>query len=728
MSARAILSPKVNSLQFDDRVLLLDVPAKIGRSHKDDQADSSNGFFDCKVLSRAQAMILFEDEKFFLIDTGSSNGSFVNNIRLSKAGEESKLTRIFTNDVLRFGSDVLDKSRQVTQKCIVCKIRLYRPNGTEVESRPSESRLFRPPSDITATDDLHALTQNLQDALTREQTLEDKLVRVRTMISKNIGRSHTDMLRAFENIKEELMAEVVGDAGNVEHAALEKAMNENISLIQKVADLGNVLNQSETDKTNMAQRQKEDAVELATLRKACQMQKTDISELESTIADLKAEADGERMSADDRLNAKIKEGEAALKSMEEDYEGKFTNMEEIFMDERTKIKAELHEVTSNEVNLLNRIKCLEADEGYSRTELDRFLSQERAMEETQGELKVRVEGLEAELQRAYATIDEQESKVVVQRAPEDIERIAELETSANKLNEELAYYKQELIDARARKSASDDELGTVRGKLETLDNTISSLSTEGTTLRNQISDLQSALEDRTKEATHLNQLVAKMEQSPSQDESLKVQIEDLRTELEKAGYVVKQRNEEISNLRRELRERDETIQQREIDISCLRGQVQNLEEEFEILKRNSAAALSAQNTLEVVSSRAEQAERELECAENERDRLTSELKKQQTLYSELKKMRGRGEELDALKDSQQEVSYLRSLSEDYEKRLKEQAMQIDVTLQAKQTSLSLSAGEAAQTTVGSLKVYELAIGAIFVAVLLNAFFSFFSIF
>ena len=147
---------------------------------------------------------------------------------------------------------------------------------------------------------------------------------------------------------------------------------------------------------------------------------------------------------------------------------------------------------------------MEADEGYSRTELDRFLSQERAMEETQGELKVRVEGLEAELQRAYATIDEQESKVislrpiylsindtlhaflhqvVVQRAPEDIERIAELETSANKLNEELAYYKQELIDARARKSASDDELGTVRGKLETLDNTISSLSTEGKNMR-----------------------------------------------------------------------------------------------------------------------------------------------------------------------------------------------------------------------------------------------------
>ena len=54
-------------------------------------------------------MIMYEEDKFFIIDTGSSNGSFVNNIRLSKSGEESKLTRIYTNDILRFGSDVVDK-------------------------------------------------------------------------------------------------------------------------------------------------------------------------------------------------------------------------------------------------------------------------------------------------------------------------------------------------------------------------------------------------------------------------------------------------------------------------------------------------------------------------------------------------------------------------------------------------------------------------------------------
>ena len=125
-----------------------------------------------------------------------------------------------------------------------------------------------------------------------------------------------------------------------------QAMNENISLIQKVAEAENVVNQLETDKANMAQKHKEDAVELATLRKACQMQKTDISELESTIAELKAEAAGERTSAEERLQAKIKECEADMNSITDDYEGKLKNMEEIFMDERTKIKAELHEVHS----------------------------------------------------------------------------------------------------------------------------------------------------------------------------------------------------------------------------------------------------------------------------------------------------------------------------------------------------------------------------------------------
>ena len=44
-----------------------------------------------------------------------------------------------------------------------------------------------------------------QEALSREKNLEDKITKVRGMISKNIGRSQTDLMRAFEDIKEELM-------------------------------------------------------------------------------------------------------------------------------------------------------------------------------------------------------------------------------------------------------------------------------------------------------------------------------------------------------------------------------------------------------------------------------------------------------------------------------------------------------------------------------------------
>ena len=146
MAAKAILAPKQNSFQFEDRLLELSSPVRIGRSHKEDKADSGNGFFDCKVLSRNHAMLVFDEGKFFVVDTGSSNGTFVNNIRLSKCGEESKVTELFTGDTLRFGSDVVDKAKSVTQKCVVAKLRLIYHDGTECDTRPVSSRLFRPSS------------------------------------------------------------------------------------------------------------------------------------------------------------------------------------------------------------------------------------------------------------------------------------------------------------------------------------------------------------------------------------------------------------------------------------------------------------------------------------------------------------------------------------------------------------------------------------------------------
>ena len=61
-----------------------------------------------------------------------------------------------------------------------------------------------------------------------------------------------------------------------------------------------------------------------------------------------------RIEADEKLCNKIRDFESEKKEMIEHYEGEIRKQEELFLEERTKIKEQLHNVTSNEVNLFNR--------------------------------------------------------------------------------------------------------------------------------------------------------------------------------------------------------------------------------------------------------------------------------------------------------------------------------------------------------------------------------------
>lgn len=76
-------------------------------------------------------------------------------------------------------------------------------------------------------------------------------------------------------------------------------------------------------------------------------------------------------------------------------------------------------------------------------------------------------------------IEEQKGQVLVKRDDADVAKIAEQAGTIAKLQEDVAYIKQELIEARAHKSASDDKLSTVQDKIETMQNNINSLSNEG---------------------------------------------------------------------------------------------------------------------------------------------------------------------------------------------------------------------------------------------------------
>ena len=61
-----------------------------------------------QVLSKPQAVLRFSGGKFVLKDVGSSNGTFINNFRLSQAGLESDETVIYSDDVLRCRQKVLE--------------------------------------------------------------------------------------------------------------------------------------------------------------------------------------------------------------------------------------------------------------------------------------------------------------------------------------------------------------------------------------------------------------------------------------------------------------------------------------------------------------------------------------------------------------------------------------------------------------------------------------------
>merc|ERR1711936_665934 len=87
-AGKIILSREENSAKFHDKVLVLHDgdTVKVCRSSSEDKPDTCNAVFDCRVLSKHQASLTFRSGVFYLKDVGSSNGTFVNNFRLSKCG------------------------------------------------------------------------------------------------------------------------------------------------------------------------------------------------------------------------------------------------------------------------------------------------------------------------------------------------------------------------------------------------------------------------------------------------------------------------------------------------------------------------------------------------------------------------------------------------------------------------------------------------------------------
>ena len=172
MTAKGVLICRDNSHPFQERTLALDHPVKIGRSVARAKATSTNAIFDCKVLSRNHAILWYDAGKFYLQDTKSSNGTFVNNNRLSSSGQESSAREVCSGDIVQFGVDVVENTKKLTHGCIVATLKLYLPDGKEAKASSSTSAT--PVAGITF-EDIYILNQFVQEATRREQALHCKL-------------------------------------------------------------------------------------------------------------------------------------------------------------------------------------------------------------------------------------------------------------------------------------------------------------------------------------------------------------------------------------------------------------------------------------------------------------------------------------------------------------------------------------------------------------------------
>jgi hypothetical protein len=72
-----------------------------------------NGYFDSKVLSRQHAEIYADRQgRIFIRDVKSSNGTFVNGMRLSQENKESEPRELREQDVLELGIDIVSEDQK----------------------------------------------------------------------------------------------------------------------------------------------------------------------------------------------------------------------------------------------------------------------------------------------------------------------------------------------------------------------------------------------------------------------------------------------------------------------------------------------------------------------------------------------------------------------------------------------------------------------------------------
>ncbi|XP_021550821.1 sarcolemmal membrane-associated protein isoform X27 [Mirounga angustirostris] len=685
-SALAIFTCRPNSHPFQERHVYLDEPIKIGRSVARCRPAQNNATFDCKVLSRNHALVWFDHKtgKFYLQDTKSSNGTFINSQRLSRGSEESPPCEILSGDIIQFGVDVTENTRKVTHGCIVSTIKLFLPDGMEARLRSDviHAPLPSPVDKVAAntpsmySQELFQLSQYLQEALHREQMLEQKLATLQRLLAITQEASDTswqalidedrllsrlevmgNQLQACsknqteDSLRKELIA-LQEDKHNYETTAkesLRRVLQEKIEVVRKLSEVERSLSNTEDECTHlkeMNERTQEELRELANKYNGAVNEIKDLSD-KLKVAEGKQEEIQQKGQAEkkelqhkiDEMEEKEQELQAKIEALQADND--FTNerltaLQGIQVDdflpkingstEKEKLIVEGHltkVVEETKLSKANQARAKESDLSDtlspSKEKSSDDTTDAQMDEQDLNEPLAKVSLLKDDLQGAQSEI---EAKQEIQHLRKELIEAQELaRASKQKCFELQALLEEERKAYRNQVEESSKQIQVLQAQLQRLHINIENLREEKDS---EITSTRDELLSARDEILLLHQAAEKAASERDTDiASLQEELKKVRAELERWRKAASEYEKEITSLQNSFQLRCQQCedQQRE-EATRLQSELEKLRKEWNVLE-TECHSLKKENVL--LSSELQRQEKELHNSQKQSLELTSDL-------------------------------------------------------------------------------------------------------
>nr|XP_016796871.1 sarcolemmal membrane-associated protein isoform X23 [Pan troglodytes] len=717
-SALAIFTCRPNSHPFQERHVYLDEPIKIGRSVARCRPAQNNATFDCKVLSRNHALVWFDHKtgKFYLQDTKSSNGTFINSQRLSRGSEESPPCEILSGDIIQFGVDVTENTRKVTHGCIVSTIKLFLPDGMEARLRSDviHAPLPSPVDKVAAntpsmySQELFQLSQYLQEALHREQMLEQKLATLQRLLAITQEASDTswqalidedrllsrlevmgNQLQACsknqteDSLRKELIA-LQEDKHNYETTAkesLRRVLQEKIEVVRKLSEVERSLSNTEDECTHlkeMNERTQEELRELANKYNGA------VNEIKDLSDKLKV-AEGKQEEIQQKGQAEKKELQHKIDEMEEKEQELQAKIEALqadndFTNERlTALQEHLLSKSGGDCTFIHQfIEC------QKKLIVEGHLT--KAVEETKLSKENQTRAKESDFSDTLSPSKEKSSDDTTdaQMDEQDLnEPLAKVSLLKALLEEERKAYRNQVEE-------STKQIQVLQAQLQRLHIDIENLREEKDS---EITSTRDELLSARDEILLLHQAAEKVASERDTDiASLQEELKKVRAELERWRKAASEYEKEITSLQNSFQLRCQQCedQQRE-EATRLQGELEKLRKEWNALE-TECHSLKRENVL--LSSELQRQEKELHNSQKQSLELTSDLSILQMSRKELENQVGSLKE-QHLRDSADLKTLLskaenqaKDVQKEYEKTqtvLSELKLKFEMTEQEKQS-------------------------------------------